>query len=323
MARLFTDGAEAGYILGFWDEVNTMGPSSSITSLYKRSGNYSYQIEGWARKNFSNVTELYYRVANMRTVNSGQRHAFRDGSTEVAMVNVSNDDKIRIYNGGTLVGTGTTTLYKNRWYLIEVHVVVGSSGLIEVRLDGVPEVSYSGNVNASTVINNLYVAADIDRSYMDDIALNDTSGSADNTWCGDGRVIALVPDGNGDTNQWSASSGSNYQCVDEGFPGNEDTDYVYTTTSEQIDLYNIQNPSLPSGAVIKRVWATCIAKKTVSESATISIGLKTGGTEYWGSAQQLETNYKSFNSQVYSQNPNTSADWTISDLTNLQVGVKS
>lgn len=323
MARLFTDGAEHGQVLGFWDQVNTMGGSPSISSLYMRSGNYSYQIDGWAVKNFTSVSELYYRCAVMRAFNSGQIHSFMDGDTNVVQIMIDSDDKVKIYNGNTLVATGNTVLYKNRWYVVEVHIVTGASGLVEVRLDGVMEVSYSGNINASTVVNKLYVTRSIDRTFLDDIALNDVSGSSDNTWCGDGHVIALLPNGNGDTNQWSASSGLNYQCVDEGFFGNGDTDYVSTSTSGQVDLYNIQDPSLPSGAVIKRVWATCVAKKTVSENATITVGLKTGATEYWGSAQQLETDYKAFSGQVYSQNPNTLSAWTISDLTNLQIGVKS
>ncbi len=325
MARLWTNGFEDASLL-FWDYgghfIRSDGPRSGV--YYNR---LDYEAEGI--KYTPNLTEFWlrfgYRVGGESLSGRYIPRIRKDGNV-LAHITLEGGYPA-LYVGATRVGVSPHKINANTWYLLEVHFKIGTSnGQFELKTDGVLSVSFTGNTDPTSqgLVNNL-MFKNFGGSYsdLDDLALNDPTGTEDNGWCGDGRVIALNPDGNGDTIQWTASSGSNYQCVDEGLPGNGDTDYVYTEYTNRVDLYTLQNPSIPSESIIRRVWVTAVARKTTSDPATLALGIKTNNAEYWGSAQDLLTSYKVFHSQEYTKNPNTNNEWTLSDINNLQAGIKS
>ena len=66
----------------------------------------------------------------------------------------------------------------------------------------------------------------------------DTTGTDNNTFLGSQIVEAVFPNSNAQSN-WSPSTGTNNAaCVDEN-PSNDDTDYVYSTTVGNKDLYGV------------------------------------------------------------------------------------
>jgi hypothetical protein len=282
---------------------------------------------------YVNLQEVYVRAAYYSDSNDANVFpTIRFGHTNSGDHNqgwiASVTPKAIVIEPNNWVATDPTTVYLNRrWYLIEAHLKLGSSnGVVEVKMDGNLMLQYTGNTNPNSrsAITRVTFANTMNVTFWDDIAINDTSGSEDNSWCGDGRIVLLKPNANGDTNQWTPSSGNNYECVDEGFPANDDTDYVTTDTTNQKDLYNLENWSLPSNSIIKRVWAIARAKKTSSDLASINIGLKTNSQEYWmASDTPLITTYKNYYGNQYTKNPATSNDWTIDDINNLQVGIMS
>jgi hypothetical protein len=160
-------------------------------------------------------------------------------------------------------------------------------------------------------------------NYYDDLAINDTSGGADDSWCGDGRIIALTPNANGDLSQLTGSDGNstdNYLLVDD-VPSNGDTDYVEGSTVDQKDLYNLTACGL-TGVIIKRVWAASRSRDTVAAGGLISLVVKTNSTEYAGTDRALATSYAEVLGDIHTVNPNTSGAWSTSDLDALQVGPK-
>jgi len=328
MARIFTTGAEERDMT-VWDY---WWYQSSISTAQARSGSASFWTNyGYSYSKYVNLQEVYVRAA----VYSGSSHPgnlpyIRFGYTNSGDQNagwIVTVDPNMINIEGTVVATEPTLYLNNRWYLIEAHLKLGSSnGVVEVKMDGNLVLQYTGNTNPNSrsAITRVTFSNKNEQAFWDDIAINDTSGSEDNSWCGDGRIVLLKPNANGDTNQWTPSSGSNYQCVDEGFPANDDTDYVTTDTTNQKDLYNLENWSLPSNSIIKRVWAIARAKKTSSDLASINVGLKTNSQEYWmASDTPLITSYKNYYGNQYTKNPATSNNWTIDDINNLQVGIIS
>ena len=72
--------------------------------------------------------------------------------------------------------------------------------------------------------------------YFDDLYVCDGSGSVNNDFLGDVRVVTVRPNGAGGSTQWTPDSGSNYARVNETISG-EDSNYVEDGTSGHEDRY--------------------------------------------------------------------------------------
>ncbi len=327
MARIFTDGAEMGNA-DFW---TAKGPNFNCDSNIKRSGAYSYHHENganWAYKSFTAISEGYLRMGFYSSeINRWDGHIlqFRKGSTVMLDLRKRTDFKIDVKIGTSTVATTAKVFNNSTWYLFEIRYKVDdSAGFVQIKVDGTLEIDYSGDTKpgGDTAFDNLYLGIeDYVHNYHDDLALNDTSGTEDNSWCGDGRVMMMKPNSAGDQTQLTPSAGSNYQCVDD-VPPNGDTDYVEGGTVDNYDLYHLTASGLASGSTILRVWPVANARDTVANGGKIKLGLKTNSTEYWGDDITLSTTYQNVGGTIHKTNPNTSAAWTISELDALQVGVK-
>lgn len=222
----------------------------------------------------------------------------------------------------------TPSIYvPNTWYLVEVHFVLSSSGLIELRVDGIDVGSWSGNTkpgssDLSVTKAGICVRGTFTTVWFDDFALNDASGSIHNTWCGEGGVILMRPNAAGDSTQWTPNTGSNWSAVDDTTPDG-DTTYVASETAGDIDLYHLENPSLPSGSTISLVQPVVNARKDTTDPDKIQVGIKSGNTVSWSADRDLMMSYTGIVGDVYGVNPDTGLAWTEADLNNLQVGIKA
>lgn len=337
MTRLFTDGAERGDLLTYGS--NTGGTVVCVSDI-KRSGNYSYRIEGgantaggWIQKPVTPVTEIFVRFGFylLKNENVGDICLFLDGTTVKWSLGLNLSSRVFTAKiNGSIVATGTINYVLSQWCLVEIHIkVADSGGIFQTKIDGILDIDYSGDTEPST-------SSDIDIVrlykwdstpypgkflYIDDIAINDTNGTSDNSWCGDGKIIMLMPNAVGDVTQLDASIGDNYSCVDER-PHNSDTDYVEGILLDYYDLYNMQDSPIPSGSTIHRVWVTAIAKNTVAAGGKAQIGFKTEGTETWTDDLTLTASYDCYDSPYYSTNPVTTSGWLSSEINSLQVGFK-
>lgn len=331
MARLWTTGFEDGSSREF----STHDGTTYVTSgPSPRSGVYSCKIPSgkWGEKLLpSTYTEFYLRAAvNFEDTVTGGVIAFfewRKGSTVIGQVRRENDGTIGLCVGTTKVaGSVWTITDKNIWLQYEVYVKVhDTTGVITVRVDGTQVATFSGDTKPGADANidrvRLMSGSGSNSDHcFDDVALNDTSGAADNSWPGEGKVIALTPNGAGASTQWTASAGSNYACVDE-VPPNDDTDYVYQSSASGIDLYDLSACGL-SNVTILRVWPELHAKKTSADAASIIPVIRTNSTNYEDSSTTLTTSYTKYKGSERVTNPNSGVAWTTSDLDALQAGVK-
>jgi hypothetical protein len=90
--------------------------------------------------------------------------------------------------------------------------VNSSTGAYEVRLNDASVCSASsqntGSSNiASVVMGHTQSRMTSDYLYVDDIALNDTTGDVNNSWCGDGTIVGLKPKAEGSSSEWTSSQG--------------------------------------------------------------------------------------------------------------------
>lgn len=324
MARLFTDGAEFGDVL-FW---NVIVDTVATTAQY-RSGNYCYQLGSnnniGASKYIPNLSEFYLRFGwRCNAIHDNILVRWINGGTLQGSLRVDASRYPTLNVGSTLVATGTKQLLINTWYLIEIRVKIDdSTGVLALRVDGANDASFSGDTKPSTpsTVTNLDFY-NHNTAFLDDLALNDTTGGSDDSWCGEGKIILLKPNGNGDASDLTGSDGNstdNYLLVDE-VPLDSDTTYVEGSTSGNRDLYALEDFS-GAGMTINRVWVEARAKDTVADGGQCKLSIKpSGGSEDKSSAIDLLTSYTNILGTVYTLNPADSAAWEDADLDSLQVG---
>jgi hypothetical protein len=139
------------------------------------------------------------------------------------------------------------------------------------------------------------------------------------------------PNEEGDSTNWTkggADSGSNFGQVDET-SSNDDTDYVTTTnTSEVDDLYNVGTFDFGT-ATINQIQVFLVGKSVLSGSTgstpadrTFKILIKEGGTTTATDGEQIGSSYEEI-SNIWTTNPRTSAAWLQASIDDLQIGVRS
>lgn len=331
MARVYTDGAENGDVL-FFD-----GGYAGITAstLVARSGNYSYRCANvvWGTKTITPVSEGYWRFSFYRNdVSQGARIFYwYSDATELGSLRIqATTNKLEAYRSQIdLAAVGSLALSPNTQYIIEIYVkIADSGGSIKVKIDGLPtlDIDYTGDTKpgTQTTINSVRYTQPQNSSavyYFDDLAMNDTTGSVDNSWCGDGRVIILPTNDDGDVTMLIPSSGiDNWAMVDE-IPNDGDTTYVMGSGINDYDLYTLSDSSLADVNIL-RVWPASTSRKTIATPGKLAFMLKTNGVEYTQSGLDLLTSYARVTGSGYIDNPQTGVDWTISELDALQVGIK-
>jgi hypothetical protein len=307
----------------------TSTSSTAVSTTQKRTGTYSYAIQANTTKNLSAISEIYFRIpvwcAGDMNNNAIQ---LRKGTTIIGSVGRNaTSGLLEIRIGTTLTATGSIVITKSTWVSIEWHLkIADSGGISEVKVDGIADVTTGltdTKPGADTTVDNLYISANTGAGtlYIDDIAINDTTGGVDDSWCGDGKVIILTPNAAGDATQWSTfpTGTANYADVDD-IPSDSDTTYVYSSGTNAYDLYNLPASGL-SNVTINRVWAEARAKDTVAEGGTVSLLLKTNDMIATGSSQSLLTTYtKQVLGDVYTTNPQSGVAWSVVELDALQVG---
>ncbi len=343
MARLWTCGFEAGTIITNRCLVNKM----SIDSGIRRTGAYGTRAnasDAFLRAVLdSDLTELYARV--------GFYLPYTNGTTTLGIMhflNSENEDMIQVLISRSTYGTlviqrreasswtelahSSKLLSYDTWHCVELHLKLhDSEGVAQLKVDGGSSlwIDYSGDTLGSntpasvrcfglgksvTGPNNDLAAY----QRWDDLALNDTTGDQNNSWCGVGGVYPIKPTGAGDHTGQTPSTGDNWACVDEVPPSN--TDYVYTDTAGVYDLYACSDPSPDPGAadvVAMTVFAQ--AKLAAAGDSSLATIIKTNNTEVQGSAVTLSTT-AAYIATTYDLNPVTGEAWTLDEVKALQIG---
>lgn len=333
MARLFTDGAESNDIL-FWDLTGAAFGGLYTHTEVARSGLYAYKFDKypWARKLISpGFTELYFRLGFYARSISANKTWFswygNDPNTKLGRVFLQNDYKLKAVVGTTEVASGTELVSVYAWHLLEVHVkIADSGGVIQVKIDGVLDIDYEGDTKSGseTEIKGFEFYFD-STVFIDDFAVNDTSGAVDNSWCGDGHVIALKPNSSGDSSDFVGSdsdSVDNYALVDD-IPSDSDTTYVESATPDDCDLYNLEACGIDSDMYeIKRIFIEGRGKDTTTGSGIVTPLIKTSGSEIESDQVELTTTYAQIKSEEWVTNPMTGSAWTPTEVDALQIGIK-
>lgn len=352
MALLWCDsfdhyGTLARLTDGVYAEVNI---GCSLQNTGARTGTYCIRQGGNAfnsavQSNFRRVfggpktvvgVAAAFFYAALPTLNNGQRiFQFMDAAnlTQISVC-LQSTGIIEVFRGDmttSLGATATPAITANAYQHVECMVLFSQTvGTVEIRVNGVTVLSLSGkdtcataNVESSQIyIGGGFPAGSLTfgQTIFDDLFAWDDTGSYNNTFIGDRRVITLFPDSNTATADWTAvGAASGYECIDEANP-NDDTDYISAATVGNVSQFGLQN--LPSGiSIVSAVVMVERARKTEAGLANTKISLVSGGSSVAGADKPLTEIY-TYRQDVFPINPATAAPFTAAEVDALNFKVE-
>lgn len=244
------------------------------------------------------------------------------------LLNTSN--KIEVYQGnGTLLGTSSSVITGTVHFQIKIKVA-NSGGTVELKINDVTEVTVGSadTQNGGTAVFSHIRVGQVAPGTgnggtpvsLDDLVFNDDQGSVNNGFLGDVRVQALTPTGTGNSAQFTPSTGSNWQNVDEA-TSNSDTDYNSSSTANHIDSFATGDLT-PTAGTIYAVIGTFFARSDDAGSHTIKPLVRISSTDYpLGSGTSVSSSYACGNS-IQETSPATSSAWSISEVNGMETGYK-
>lgn len=240
-------------------------------------------------------------------------------------------NKVEVYQGnGTLLGTSTNTVTVASHFQLKVKVD-NSAGTFELRINGALETSGTGldTQNGGTATADRLRLGQVapgtgnggtPASY-DDLWFVDTQGSSPvNDFLGDCRIQALSPSAAGNTANFTPSTGSNYQNVDEA-TSNGDTDYNSDNTVGDKDTFAAGDLT-PTAGTIFAVQHCVTARSDDAGSHTLKPVVRISGTDYdIGSGHAFSSSYICA-VDLSETSPASSSAWSISEVNAMEIGYK-
>lgn len=299
--------------------------TAAISAANGRGGTASVRCGNWSNtftKGYTAAATKWVMVARRCDFPDTIRAfiTFQDTSVDHCVLRMDTTGHLYFYRGTTQVaGPSTNVITENAWHHFAFGVTIADAGgAMDVYVDNVSWLSFSGDTrNAGNATTNQVMfgnggsdGATID---YDDLVIADSR-------YGDRRCLEYVPNGNGDTNQYTGSDGNstdNYLLVDEIPPSG--SDYVDGTTVGHIDLYNVQNPGLASGTVdavvVKTTWLRSDAGAKTGRAL-----LKLSGTTATGTTVSPPTSAAT-REDVFMTKPG-GGSWGTSDPDSIQIGTE-
>lgn len=247
---------------------------------------------------------------------------FSDGKLHVGRCTSSALNNVQ----GTDLGGGTTVFSSNTWYYVEIRAYIHDTlGAVEVRVNGVVDQLLTGidtkNHATLDVAEYLHIRAHTNQAtYWDDLYVRTESSSSEVTggFLGDIKIKPYYPNADGTYTAMTCSTGTTHNTlVDEATPNT--TDYVSSSTALQKDSYGFQDAS-ETGS-IKAVQLNAYCYKIDSGFRGVDVFVKSGATEQFATSKPLSTTQK-YALKVWEQDPNTSADWSQTNLNAAEFGVR-
>ena len=361
MARIFMDGFESGkptyanstvyssaiYNGGLWlcysaTTAASLGASTTTRNTY--SGySFRYLMGGattaYATSTFaSTYTSLYTRFYIRKVTDTGSNNVYISligGGTVRCSLRVGGSGQVIGIANSSLVFTSSNGVIDvgTQWYKVEFFFKANAStGELTCYVDNVNIGSWTGD-SGTTAVDSIRIGG-VNTSnftssdfYIDDLAVNDTTGSINNSWCGDGTIIGLVPKGAGNYMQMSnvGAAVSNWQAVDE-IPNDGDTSYVHSNVVGTMDTYDMQElvatKSVPSNATVNASQILYTARYS-DASGSVAPVLRSGSTDYIGTNVAATSVYTGqIKYQVFDISPFTSSQWTVSEIDGIEAGIK-
>jgi hypothetical protein len=286
MTRLFTSGFETGEL----SEFDLVSAGMTVGSSIKRSGTYSGYCASTrgASIAITSSSEIYLGAAfyptNTYTGTGRNLFTFTGSAGAICSLrcHTTSTDLYEVFVLGTSVGEITRPSLEQWAYFQFCAKIDATVGEFTIKLDGTQVFTFSGNTGSNNIISIMFNSSATNgiQWHIDDIVVNDSLGSYNNSWTGQPKLIPAVVNGDGSVTALSrggTDTGYNYSQVNS-VPAS-DASYVYTGTSDEYDLYTVAETlasALPEGATI--INLIVVTRGRVDGGAGSGCGVLLSGT---------------------------------------------
>lgn len=237
---------------------------------------------------------------------------------------------LNCYCNGVLVYSFNHLYYK-QWVKLDVRLKVSNTnnGIFQLRINDKLITTFNGHTGTD---NPKYLFIGVPHGYgeskfncyIDDIAVNDTTGNVNNSWCGNGSIIGIVPTANGSKTMFTpgVEGTQNFENVDDLTPDGDVT-YNSSYALDDVDLFKFTIPEeleIPPTESINAISISTSAK-FVEQPTDIGHIVSDGTTETLIKQHMLSNDYNSQNSILQEKSDGTK--YKVSDIEGLEFGYKT
>lgn len=355
MARRYSSGFELNSLTANVEWTAITG-SPTIQSAITRTGNYALRANvaaatADARYTFNNGSVIGQTIFARAYVYIGSAPgtlaivmSFSNGATQRCSIRMNSNRTLELWNGSAQIGSDSAALTAGQWYRLEMKAVVDGSGTvteIEGKIDGVAFASAtSQSIGAIDSLRLGVMTSTTADLYFDDVAINDATGSFQNSYPGEGRIVHLKPRAAGDNNGFTTQTGgtagaaNNWSRVSEVTP--DDATSFNGANTAVTDDFKIETPYwLSSDATINVLQvgtrfrestatgtgSTFVPRLKAVSGGTVEEGtaIPTNGTTWLTNAAAAPRNY---GLTVYDMPGASTTPWTRPDLETAQIGYR-
>lgn len=224
----------------------------------------------------------------------------------------------RSLNGSLKIGQSTNTYFldgKMDEFLV-FNGILGDNAVDSIRTG-----TYSGYT--PTKIKNIIVRSPTANDvYIDDVIVNNTSGSYNNSWTGCAHISALLPMGEGSTQQMVGPFAKSHSQALRFYPTR--TFFISAPAAGLTETFELDNtPALTTD--ILAVDAVAVAKTETynPDVSSFKFFLQSGNTSYVSTATFTMTPGLSVVHNLWETSPISGITWTSTELDSLYLGVKT
>jgi hypothetical protein len=213
-----------------------------------------------ARGANTSVTYFIRAYVNITTKPTTTSSILSPANTNSASIRLTSAGVVQLWNdsAGTQVGSNGPTLSTGIWYGVELGITFNASSqmsAIEGRVDQVTFASTSGLTAAGPTVVAIWLgfssstgtAATIN---VDDVAVNDSTGSNQTSWPGSGKILLLLPTSDNSAGSWKAGSAASASSNGALFDGINNTPPIGTATPLAVTAgisNNVSGATNPNG----------------------------------------------------------------------------
>jgi hypothetical protein len=227
----------------------------------------------------------------------------------------------------TVLGTTSVALNQGVYTYLEFKVVIhDTTGSVVVRKDGsvVLNLTNIDTRHNSDTVNNIIIGVVRSQGgggytfWFDDFYLLDSSGSTSNDFLNDTRIDVMYPNAEGNTIQWTPSTGTDNSALVDEAEANGDTDYNSTGTVNNKDTLAFPNAPVAS-TNYHAVQVNMFIRKEEAGPGGIKAVTRLGGTDYLSAEYSFSSDYTDVR-HIWDRRPSDSGVWTDTDINGAEFG---
>lgn len=223
-------------------------------------------------------------------------------------------------SGGTLLFETDPCITYGAWNHVEYKIRFhNTDGYCNIRVNETPVTISSGSATSIDTVNTAtaecatirFVFSQSPRFAIDDFYVWDESGTQNNDFIGDRRIITLLPNANEATQEMTVTGAANAYTAIQSADG--DTSYITASDSVPVTSeFTLEDPGATVGA-INAVQVVTLMRKIEAGAANVQASLLSGSDASAGTNHSITDSY-AYYADIHNTDPATGAPWSNSGL---------